>query len=66
MGTFQTMLTNYWTTITGFLGGVAYYLANTGATAPATKQDWMNLIVGALLAGLGLTAKSATTGSKPS
>ncbi len=62
---FQTMLTNWWTTLVGFVTGVAYYLANSGAVMPRTKQEWINFVVGALLAGFGLVAKSATVGSKP-
>ena len=62
---FTTMLTNWWTTAIGFITGVAYYLGNSGATMPTNKQEWINLLIGALLAGLGLVAKSATVGSKP-
>jgi len=66
MSSFKTMLTNYWTTITGFLSAFFYYVATNGATLPTTKAEWINLGVAASMAGLGLTAKSATTGSKPS
>jgi len=65
MGTFNTMLANYWTTLTGFLSGFFYYVATNGATFPTTKAEWINLFVAASFAALGLTAKSATTGSKP-
>lgn len=59
------MMGNWWTTLIGFIGGVAYYLGQSGATMPSTKAEWINLLIGALLAGLGLASKDATTGSKP-
>jgi len=62
----KTMLTNWWTTVIGFITGVAYYLGNSGTTMPTNKQEWINLLIGLLLAGLGFVSKSATTGSKPS
>lgn len=65
MKTFQVMLTNWWTSILGFLAGFTNYLVAAGAKVPETRQEWGALLFSALLAGLGLTAKSATTGSKP-
>ena len=62
---FMTMLKNGWTTILGFLSGFIYYLTTNGATFPATKQEWLNLLMAAALAGLGVVAKSANVGSKP-
>jgi len=62
---FLTMLKNGWTTILGFVSGFVYYLTTNGATMPSTKQEWLNLLMAATLAGLGVVAKSATTGSKP-
>jgi len=60
-----TMLGNMWTTILGVLAGAFYYLKTNGATMPTTKAEWMNLLFAALLAGLGLTSKDASTGSTP-
>ena len=62
---FSTMFKNWWTTLIGFLGGFIYYLGQNGATMPTTKQEWINLLVAAAIAGLGLASKDATTGSKP-
>jgi hypothetical protein len=59
------MIQNYWTTITGFASGFLFYVASNGANFPSNKQEWLNFLVAASLAGLGLTAKSATVGSKP-
>lgn len=65
MGTFKVMLKNGWTTVAGFLAGFIYYVAQSGLTIPSTKQEAWNLAIGLALGYLGLTAKSATTGSKP-
>lgn len=59
------MLGNTWTTVLGFVAGVVTYLQAAGPTLPKTKQDWAALLLGALLAGLGLVAKDAQTGSAP-
>lgn len=59
------MIGNWWTTVLGFLAGVVTYLQAAGPKLPETKQDWAALILGALLAGLGLVAKDARTGSAP-
>ena len=61
-----TMLRNKWTTIIGILLGVSTYLSTSGATMPTTKQDWIALGVGILMAALGVAAKDAVVGSKPS
>ena len=62
---FARMIGNGWTTALGFAAGVIYYLQSAGATMPQTRGDWINLLLGAIMAGLGLTAKDATTGSAP-
>lgn len=62
---FTTMVANSWTTVIGVCLGVVSYVAQSGATMPTSRKDWLNLLVGALLAGLGVVAKDATTGSKP-
>ncbi len=62
---FLTMLKNGWTTLLGFVSGFVYYFTTNGAVMPSTKQEWANLLFAATLAGLGITAKSATVGSKP-
>lgn len=59
------MLRNAWTTIIGFLLGAATYLSTTGMKFPETKGEWGSLLVGVLMAGMGVVAKDATTGSKP-
>jgi len=60
-----TMLANSWTTIIGVLLGMVTYISQSGATLPTTKADWLHLLIGALMAGLGIVAKDATTGSRP-
>jgi len=60
-----TALKNRWTTIIGVLLGIVTYLSLAGPTMPSTKQEWISLLVGALLAGLGIAAKDASTGSAP-
>ena len=62
---FKTMGKNWWTTLIGIGGGIFYYLSQSGTTMPTSKQEWINLGIGAALAGLGFTAKDATTGSGP-
>lgn len=62
---FMVMLKNGWTTFLGFLSGFVYYLSTNGATFPTNKQEWVNLLMAATLAGLGFVAKSATVGSQP-
>ena len=59
------MLKNSWTTILGFLAGFINYMATSGATMPTTKQDWLNLLFSAAIAGVGIVAKDAKTGSQP-
>ena len=59
------MLRNSWTTVFGVLAGILNYLGNQGASLPTTRQGWITLLISATLAGLGLVAKDATTGSKP-
>jgi hypothetical protein len=59
------MLKNGWTTTIGILLGALTYLSQSGVAMPSTKKDWANLMLAALMAGLGIAAKDATTGSKP-
>ena len=59
------MFRNSWTTVLGFLAGFINYMATSGATMPTTKQDWLNLLLSAVLAGAGIVAKDARTGSQP-
>lgn len=59
------MFGNMWTTVIGIALGMVTYISQSGPVMPTTKADWMHLLVGALLAGLGITAKDAVTGSKP-
>jgi hypothetical protein len=61
----RVMLTNYWTTIFGFLAGMVYYLSQQGASLPTDRRGWWDLIVATVLAGIGAVSKDATTGSKP-
>jgi len=59
------MIRNYWSTVFGILAGVVNYLANVGTSLPTDGAGWATLLISALLAGLGLVAKDASTGSKP-
>jgi hypothetical protein len=59
------MLGNVWTTTIGVLLGAITYISQSGVALPTTKRDWMNLLLAALLAGLGIASKDATTGSAP-
>lgn len=59
------MAGNWWTTLLGAAAGIAYYVKDTGARMPSTKQEWWTFGFGALLAATGLAAKDATTGSRP-
>jgi len=59
------MLKNSGTSIFGFLTGVALYITNVGPKIPTNEQEWMNLLAAIFLAGMGVAAKDATTGSKP-
>jgi hypothetical protein len=61
-----TMIRNRWTTIMGVLAGVMSYLVTVGPDRlPTSRQEWGYFLVSALLAGLGISAKDATTGSRP-
>jgi len=60
-----TMVRNWWTTIFGVLLGIVTYLGQQGANLPSDWNGWLALLISALLAGLGLAAKDASTGSKP-
>lgn len=60
-----TMTRNWYTTLIGAFAGISYYLGNSGATMPTNKNEWINLLIGAAIAGLGYAAKDATTGSAP-
>ena len=59
------MIRNYWTTIIGTLAGIVTYLSQAGAKIPETRAEWVALLIGALLTGLGVASKDATTGSAP-
>ena len=59
------MLANGWTSVLGVLSGMLLYLTQHGATIPRTKAEWGSLLLAALLAGLGIASKDATTGSAP-
>jgi hypothetical protein len=59
------MFGNYKTTLGGFALGVLYYLSQLGPTLPKDNAGWLHLVVAAVMAGVGLAAKDATTGSKP-
>lgn len=59
------MVKNWWTTLVGFAGGAALYLLQAGIAFPETRQDWYAFVLAIVIGGLGLTAKSATTGSTP-
>ena len=61
----KTMCANAWTTVIGILGGMFYYIIQSGVTIPRTKADLGNLLTGAFLAALGIASKDATTGSRP-
>ncbi len=65
MGTWKSMLWNVKTTLLGFLGGASYYVFQSGVKIPTNKEEWKAFVVGLFVAGLGLAAKDATTGSKP-
>ncbi len=65
MDTLKTMWKNGWTTVSGFGAGFVYYVVNSGVKIPSNKEELKALLVGALLFAMGLTAKSATVGSKP-
>ena len=60
-----TMLTNYWTTLFGFVNGLASYLLLVGPTWPKSRGEAVALILGALQAGWGYVQKDALTGSRP-
>lgn len=60
------MLGNYKTTVIGFVGGVALYVHFNGVKMPTNKQEWWAFVAAAIVAGLGLASKDATTGSRPS
>ncbi len=66
MDTLRVMWRNGWTTFTGLVSGFTYYIVTSGVKVPSTKEELKALVVGASLFALGLTAKSATTGSQPS
>ena len=61
----SSMFANVWTTALGVLAGMIAYLINVGPALPTTSKDWGSLLFAALLAGIGVVAKDATTGSKP-
>ena len=60
-----TMFGNSWTTLIGVLLGILTYLQGVGLDVPRTKGQWVQVAFAALMAGLGIVAKDATTGSKP-
>jgi len=62
----KTMFGNLWTTVLGIVTGMLSYTTTTGAKIPGNKQEWLNLVFSAFLAAIGIAAKDATTGSKPS
>lgn len=57
---------NIWTTLFGVLAGMADYLTQVGVKIPETQEEFYRLIFDAFLVGIGVMAKDATTGSKPS
>ena len=61
----NTALRNWWTTGIGVTLGVVTYLSQAGATLPRTKAEWSALVLGALMAGLGVAAKDAGSDTKP-
>lgn len=61
----STMLANCWTTGIGFLLAVLTYAQGVGPNLPRTRAEWISFVIAALLAGLGVVAKDATTGSRP-
>jgi len=61
----NTAIRNWWTTGIGIALGVVTYLSQAGPTLPRTRAEWAALVLGALMAGLGVAAKDATTGSVP-
>lgn len=59
------MIKNYWTTGLGFALAVINYLQGVGAELPTDGNGWLSLLFSALLAGFGVVAKDAKTGSRP-
>lgn len=58
-------LGNYRTTILGFALGVLTYWGSVGAKLPSTPEEWFAFAVSSALAGFGVVAKDASTGSGP-
>jgi len=60
------MFGNWRTTVIGFVAAIFTYFAALGPNLPTTKADWLKTLGAAVLAALGVAAKDANTGSKPS
>lgn len=65
METLITCLTNWKTTLIGFVAGIALYVVANGVKMPTDAQGWWTFAFAALVAGLGFVCKDATTGSRP-
>lgn len=61
----RTMIRNGWTTLLGIFAGVVNYLQTVGPDLPTDRKGWTALLFSALIAGLGVVSKDATTGSRP-
>lgn len=61
----KAMLLNVATTVSGIVAGMALYIADQGVNLPTDEKGWKQLLVAAAIASIGLTAKSATMGSRP-
>lgn len=59
-------LANHKTTLVGAGVGSLFYADNIGFRVPANETEWISFAISVLLAVLGLLAKDATTGSRPS
>jgi len=59
------LLGNWQTTLIGFVGAVVLYFVNLGPNLPHSGTAWGHAPLSAVLAGLGIVAKDAQTGSPP-
>ena len=55
---------NWQTTLIGVIAAMANYFVNLGTALPTTGKEWGIAMFSAFLAGIGILAKDASTGSK--
>ena len=55
---------NWRTTAIGVVAGVLNYIVQLGPNLPSTGKEWGVVLLSAVLAALGITAKDASVGSK--